>query len=535
MSRMQMPYDRELSLYLSYKDFTVCVIVSVLVTILSITNQSIWIDEGVTVWLASYPTFGELLFHQLSNTAGETQNHLPFYIWYMWGWVKIFGISELSLRLANAPFLILLISTIRWGCKVLYNGDWNWSIMLICPFIWFYMNEARPYVAVMAFSSLAFICFFVYLFKQSEKIRIIPWLSLIGIFFASGMVSFNILLVPLFLVAMLIQYKFNSDKWKIFLKDWLRPILILMPLFILLGAWFAWAVIKQPSGDVIGTNLKYIKNPGILNILFSMYEFFGFQGLGPPRNLMRSNPTLSTFLTYAFPLSIGIIGWISISILLIKNLYHGLSRRLVVLMTVFYSGIILILLVCYVFHFRFWGRHLAMLYPIFLLIIIGFMNDYSSMYKKMFNKRLTLCLLIVIWSLSSLRLAYMSEYKKDEYRSAVSCAINAAGNTGNILWAANRACGQYYGLSFVDEMPSERLYREKRSFRANVSPNAIQAVDLTAGELHNLFKHLNNPVIIVISKPDLHDKSGTLIRAVNTGNAQLIASPNDFKIYKLSI
>jgi hypothetical protein len=49
------------------------------------------------------------------------------------------------------------------------------------------------------------------------------------------MVSFNILLIPIFFITLLIKYKSDICKWKSFLNDWLPPILISSPLFLVLS------------------------------------------------------------------------------------------------------------------------------------------------------------------------------------------------------------------------------------------------------------------------------------------------------------
>ena len=525
MDQAKLLHNRKTDLF-SNKDVAICLGASILLSFLSITNQSLWIDESITASLASYPTFGKLLYTQLYNTTKETQSHLPFYIWYIWGWAKLFGINELSLRIANFPFIVILLSVIQWGSKIIFKNEWNWSIALVSPFVWFYMNEARPYVAVMAFSSLSIICFLFYLTKPSQSNRLIPWLCLVGVFFASGMVSFNILLIPVFFITLAIRYKFNRDKWRNFFKDWLWPSFILSPFFIMLGAWFVWALIHKPNGDVIGTNLVYIKKPGILNLLFSMYEFFGFLGLGPPRNIIRSALGLNTFLPYILSLSVGVIGWIVSFIIIVKSWHHNISEIIIILIEMFCVGILMLFSTFLLFHFRFWGRHFAMLFPIFLFIVIGTITDGPGEFRNKFLKHIAFCVLIIIWLSSSIRLTYLSEYKKDDYRSAVSYAINAAGNDGSILWAANRNCGQFYGLKFINELTPKRVFRSTTAI-------AAFAVDWDKEKIDNALQSYHHPIIIVISKPDLHDKTGALTIAVKENKAQLVASLNAFKIYKI--
>lgn len=144
----------------------------------------------------------------------------------------------------------------------------------------------------------------------------------------------------------------------------------------------------------------------------------------------------------------------------------------------------------------------------------------------MFLHQVAFCILIVIWLSSSVRLTYLSEYNKDDYRDAVYYAINAAGNDGSILWAANRNCGQFYGLKFINNLSSKKAF-------SSTAAIAAFAVDWDKKKIEQALQTFHYPIIIVISKPDLHDKFGALTIAVEENKAQLIASPNAFKIYKI--
>lgn len=196
----------------------------------------------------------------------------------------------------------------------------------------------------------------------------------------------------------------------------------------------------------------------------------------------------------------------------------------------FCVGIAIFFLVCLIFHFRFWGRHLASLYPLFLLLVIGFLSTNLSIFKNTFIPCLLLCILIAIWSLSSIRLTYLSKYEKDDYRSAVSYAINSASSSGSILWAADRHSANYYGLIFFDESPKNNFSRS-----TTIPRIASYAVDWDQEKITNALQNNQYPIVIVISKPDLYDKFGSLTKAVEEINAELIATPNTFKIYKISL
>jgi len=484
----------------------------------SVTDQSLWIDESMTAWLASHPTLKELINTQVNISGSEIQ--MPFYVWYIWGWAKIFGICELSLRMANAPFLLLLLSTIQWGSKLLFKTRWSWIIAAVSPFICFYANEARPYIAVMAFSSLSEISFLVYLMKPDNNHRFVPWLCLLGLFLSSGMCMLSVFLVPAFFAALFMAYKINRDIWKIFLKDWLWPILLSLPFFLILGGWFTWTLLQGLGG--------MRESPGLLNLSFATYEFLGFLGLGPPRNLIRSSPAWYTFsqFPYVVLLLLGMIGWLVVAAAIIVRVWQrGINRCIGLMIWMLVVGISFFFLAAFLFHFRFWGRHLAQFFPIFLLIMIGLIGKGSQKHLDLILHRVALYALITIWLFSSVRLAYWDDYKKDDYRSAVSCSVMAVGSGGTILWAANSICGSYYGLYYANiSMP--------KVYWPTEFP-AIQAVNWNEKQIEHAFQTKPRPIVISISKPDLFDRSNALQKAMIENQAQLVGSPNTFMIYKI--
>jgi hypothetical protein len=56
----------------------------------------------------------------------------------MWGWIRLFGASELSLRAANIPFAVILAYTMNWASRRLFWNQHLWllfslSFLLVLP------------------------------------------------------------------------------------------------------------------------------------------------------------------------------------------------------------------------------------------------------------------------------------------------------------------------------------------------------------------------------------------------------------------
>jgi uncharacterized membrane protein len=141
------------------------------VSVLAITRQSLWMDEGFTVWFAAHRSLGSF-FSALMGSPGSTGDpQMLFYLFYMWGWTKVFGHGELALRAANVPFLLILLAGVRWATRRLVVVPNLWILLCLSPFLWFYLNDARPYVALMAFAAVAIVCLLAYLVEPAKVRR----------------------------------------------------------------------------------------------------------------------------------------------------------------------------------------------------------------------------------------------------------------------------------------------------------------------------------------------------------------------------
>ena len=86
---------------------------ALLVGALAVTNQSLWIDEGSAALKAMEPSLGGW-WHNL-RTEGNSNLQLIGELFYLWGWEKIFGSSEIALRASNIPFFAGGVVALAWG------------------------------------------------------------------------------------------------------------------------------------------------------------------------------------------------------------------------------------------------------------------------------------------------------------------------------------------------------------------------------------------------------------------------------------
>ena len=193
---------------------------------LAITRQSLWMDEGFTVWFTSHKSFSSFMSSLIGGrpgTLGDAQ--LLFYMVWVWGWIKLFGLSEVALRAANIPFALLLMGTMSWASRRLLRQPNLWVLFCISPFLWFYLNEARPYVGVMTFATVAIVALLAYLLHPLEYTRFAPWCCLLALFLCWGMHILASFLFPAMLVLAVTTAIGDPIVRRNFLRDWSRPML----------------------------------------------------------------------------------------------------------------------------------------------------------------------------------------------------------------------------------------------------------------------------------------------------------------------
>jgi hypothetical protein len=228
---------------------------------------------------------------------------------------------------------------------------------------------------------------------------------------------------------------------------------------------------------------------------------------------------------YALPLSVGLFGWLLVvSSIGLKAKRYGINENVRLLASTLIVGVGLFFATAYLFRFRFWGRHLAQFLPIFLLVIVGLADGDQTAGSRHGKPRWPSAAVLVIlamWLFSSWRLIFLHQYKKDDYRNAVTVAKKAAGTGGTIIWSADRITANYYGLRFAQErdlFPSARC--------------AVLAISWETDRA-NTIATSPAPVVVVMSKPATFDVKGALAEVVENSGAELIGTPNAFKIYLL--
>jgi hypothetical protein len=464
---------------------------------LAITRQSLWVDEGFTVWFASHKSIASFFSGLMGSPGAPGDPQMLFYLLYMWGWIKLFGTSEVALRAANVPFALLLMGAMSWASRHLLRQPSIWVLFCLSPFLWFYLNEARPYVALMAFSTVAIVALLAYLIHTSDYKLFAPWCCLFALLLAWGTHILGVFLFPSMMVLAAATAIGDPAVRRTFVHDWSRPILFSSPAFVALGGFYAWV-------SAYGVNMGHGK-PGLLNLVYVFYEFVGFGGLGPPRGEIRKTPHLYVFAPYWPWLLVGVIALAVVAFFLVRTRPPGIVWSLTASMLV---GAAIALKISMIEHFQVLGRHMAVFFPMLLLTLMLWSRRSLSAPQGRGSAVAALFAICIAWGISDARMIFRHEYEKDAYRDAASMAVASVElNGGKILWAADPHTAHYYGIQVMRGKSSAEIGKND-GLDWPVRIRAIDAENWTLNEAAVYLADRTEPATLVLSKTDLFDTKG---------------------------
>lgn len=288
----------------------------------AVSPESLWIDEALTAVKAMQPDLDGWWRVMVEQKHSDLQ--MPLYMFWVWGWEKVFGSSEWALRAANLPWMlagaILLLNTV--------TGTGIQRRMLVLalafnPFAWYYLNEARPYAMQLgaAFAVLAGLRALHQLdrsgasgataFREgfsSEKSGLV--ILIVGLVVLSGSSMLGMIWAGAAMLALVVLLGFKGV-----LGLCRREIFVVLGggvLLAVLGSYYWWTLKAGARASAsAGTNLQ--------TIAFVIYELMGFGGIGPGRLAIRSQglasfgPHLAALGFYALTLlglGVGVWWWL---------------------------------------------------------------------------------------------------------------------------------------------------------------------------------------------------------------------------------
>ena len=480
---------------------------------LAITKASLWIDEGFIVWVVSHPTFSTIVKSASSPFApspGDRQ--YPLYDLYIWAWLRLFGTNELIMRASNIPFGAIYILGLAWASRLAFKNYFAWIPFAIVPFVWFYMNEIRPYMMLTAFACAALSATIIYAFGDRDysdralrfvvPFFLLAWLTHI----------LAILLLPALILIAFFAKRWGRDitrgQFTSNAAIWALPAL-------LIAAYYGTTLLGGAAAAELSNNNR--GNSSLASIAEIAYEQLGFGGLGPSRITLHDSVGFLTYQPYILYVVLGITG-------LLVAVYAGFRKSLDRKSGFLLGGWIVSLgfaaIVAELTHARFLGRHLAGTFP--LLALAGI---------PLARSRIAFASLCFIFLLSDYRLAQIDVYAKDDYRSAVAMVIALnRDHPGTIDWAADDLTAEFYGLalSFSRNDGAVRV-----PWPVNGRAFTVQNYPF-ADAKHLIVKQSmgGKPVYLVLSRPENFDLNHGWRDVLTTSHPRLVDHLPAFDIFQ---
>ncbi|HXR04855.1 MAG TPA: hypothetical protein VN836_09125 [Verrucomicrobiae bacterium] len=453
------------------------VVLALVVGAMAITSQSFWMDECSTAILAVQPTFAAWR-HSLMLDAGAN-NQMPIYMFHVWVWQKLFDNSELALRASNLSWLALgFLAIPRRQALFLFT-------LATSSFLWYYLNEFRPYVALIS-SALLMLGAVWHLVEMPEKpenktqeliwvgcfclgMVLLSGVSLIGVIWTAAGVGAA--------TAVLGRERGRQLLWRHL------PIFMGTAAPMLLLAIYYVVSLENGHRAVSGST-------GLGNAVFIMYELTGFTGLGPGRLEIRAGGA-AAFLPFIAPLLVYATVLACILFAGGKYILQNFPRRVWLGVTAaFGAAAVFLLLVGVVTDFRVLGRHFSPLLLGVLLVIYSGLRDWE---QRGGWRRLMVALFLLLSLTSALSARFGERHAKDDNRAAATVARTAFAGKKNVWWCTDGGSGYWYGLPLVPAKTN------------TVAPGRIWWV---ADPPPEWLTNAAPPDLLILCKPELFDRSG---------------------------
>jgi hypothetical protein len=480
-----------------------------LILLFSVSGESLDMDEAQTWDYARLATISEFWEELVNDPNSEAQMPLGMLAW--WGWGRVAGTSEYAMRALNLVWAAGVMACFALLGKRLSMG-WLPLLLAIQPYLWYAMNHARTPVMQIAAGALLLygtVCFLAEK-KASERTLLI---ILGGAILLCGA---NMLgLIPVIAVATgLVAHKIWT---RIHLTKKARAILFAgIGLLGVLGCYYLATLVRGAGGAKIW-------NVSPANALYVLYEFFGFQGLGPGRqdlrDVMRGFAPPTTLLLH-LPLILALtVGYLLATLAAYKawltrpfDRLPGSPSYLAVWAAaagVLAQSLILLYLLGVAVGFPFWGRHLAGAFP-FWVVVLALTMRWAGQGLWRRAGRIGVGLIFGFLALSSAMLYLAPQHDHDDYRSAAREAMQLADESRSVWWVADHSGGEYYGITFLE---SSTPAPGRISFAPNVASPPEPPPDA-----------------IVISRPDNFDRFGAAMELIRGGQYQ---RRNDFRAFEV--
>lgn len=455
---------------------------SLMVGAFAISHQSYWIDEALSLIIAKAPNPAEAWKYAQAVSGSTLQ--MPLYQLYLYGWHKVFGDGEWTMRASNLPWFLLgqlaFLLLLRHKPRLALFAC---LLAAVSPVLWMYLDETRPYI--MQYAAACWLAAAIVRFGTGAAPAPWMWTALaaaVVVLFASSLLG--VVWAGAWVLAMALVLRAN-EAGENFCRGLKTAAVTAFPLILACGAYYAFTWSEAARG-------YHRSGVSLLSLPFIAYEVLGFSGFGPGKLQMRIEPVRSVLrgLPALLPLAaaLGLFAFFVIKTGA-KRAWNrtAVAAWILALGTptlVIFAGMLL-------FDHRPLPRHFL---PALPALLLGLASGWClALGQKSLLWRSVATLIPLLWLGSALNFRWQPAHAKDDYRTAAAVAAAALRDNKEVWWAADPAAAYIYLTPIaLEEVPGRAWAMQAPSW------DAIR------------FKF--PPRVIVISKPDIYDPQGAVAR-----------------------
>lgn len=476
--------------------------------LLSISADSLWMDEGKRMVHACYGTW-EMLWH------GMELDMQPLFYLQEWAWGNALSFTDFIMRGMNLPFLLIGTAYLYALLRRAGVSAW-WALLLpLHPMTVYYMNDVSPYIILQACTlGMLYHGFFAERHRWRNIMLLNAWFALAYAYhFIAGFMG---LIYGTALLLDLLRHR-KETPWRRHIVTGLCFCVVYIPLT-------AFYLLHLHSGENHGWEA-----PGVANAGYVLYALLGFQGLGLSRNALRAHefagftPAMAAMLGgYALTLA-------AVALLNIKRLFALLRQRYVLCAAVY---ALVFAAAAFIMKFQFWERHFM---PLLAAAVVLEAQLLHALWQEMPRRKLNRALIILLLAgqlVSAAQLRYNPYHGKDDYKGVLT---ELKQQEGLVLMQGTLAVWVCYGVEWapVGQYIQSPLQVKDGTYLSLVSLTGEQVLQCTQ---YLLRRHRSLRVVLDAkdaTTPGLYDGAADALRRQGF-NVQVNDTHRSFRILTVS-